>query len=71
MLVNYYYVCIRKLWKSLRNTYWNQDDEKNSQKFSVYRFQLAIADLIRLRAPLQTLLPNRLMQRFFMFEDRA
>jgi hypothetical protein len=71
MLVNYYYVCIRKLWKSLRNTYWNQDDEKNSQKFSVYRFQLAIADPIRLRAPLQTLLPNRLMQRFFMLEDRA
>jgi hypothetical protein len=63
MLVNYYYVCIRKLWKSLRN--------KIRKKFSVCRFQPGIADLIRLRAPLQTLLPNRLMQRFFMFEDRA
>ena len=71
MLVNYYYVCIRKLWKSLRNTYWNQDDEKNSQKILRLQIPAGHRQTIRLRAPLQTLLPNRLMQRFFMFEDRA
>jgi hypothetical protein len=75
MLVNYYYVCIRKLWKLLRKPDLEIGSQKKPQK-TVLRiwgkptgllFPVFLPTGLSL-APLQALLPYRFMQRLFMFE---